>query len=364
MLTRINYFFNGTRARAIAAGIALFLVISGFDYWLRNEISIDVFYFLPIFLLTWRGNLRWGLSAAVAGVFVWLTDERVFAPGFADQFNIILWNAVVRLAFFSAVALLINEIKVVLARERAVARLKSAMIHTVSHEFNNALTGLSAGLFLLKETDQAAGEVTRDKIYLAMEASQHKLSLYVKNILNEARMAEGQFKIEKQPLALRELASGVADSVGELLRQKGIKLSLEMPEAPVLVSADREAMALVISNLVGNAVKYTKHGGEITVRIEPTGTTPVKVVFSVEDSGIGISLADLKKITSGFYRTQEGQEQAEGFGLGLRIANELLGLHGSRLEISSEKGKGSRFFFELPSLTADKKQKPGHGVKS
>lgn len=361
---RLDRFFTATRTRAIITGTVLFLVVSGFDYWLRNEISIDVFYFLPIFILTWYGDRRWGLGAAVAGVFVWLTDERVFSPGFADQFNIILWNAIVRLAFFSAVAFLVNEIKVVLARERAVAKLKSAMIHTVSHEFNNALTGLSAGLFLLKETDKASGEATRDKIYVAMEASQHKLSLYVKNILNEARMAEGRFKIEKQPVALRDLASGAAASVGELLRQKEIKLSLEMPETPELVNVDREALALVISNLMGNAVKYTKPGGEITVRIEPTATTPGKVVFSVEDSGIGISLADLKKITAGFYRTQEGQEQAEGFGLGLRIANELLGLHDSRLEISSEKGKGSRFFFELPALPGEKKHTQGHTAKS
>lgn len=364
MFRRINYFFNGTRPRAILTGISLFLVVSASDYYIRNEISIDVFYFLPIFILTWYGNWRWGLGAAVAGVFVWLTDERLFFADSADNFHIVLWNAVVRLAFFSTVAFLINLLKVVLARERAVAKLKSAMIHTVSHEFNNALTGLSAGLFLLKETDQAAGDATRDKVYMAMEASQHKLALYVKNILNEARMAEGRFTIEKQPVALRELAAGTVESVRELVRQKEIKLSLEMPEKPVLVSADREALALVVSNLVGNAVKYTKPGGEITVRIEPTGATPGKVIFSVEDSGIGISLADLKKITTGFYRTLEGQAQAEGFGLGLKIANELLDLHGSRLEISSEKGKGSRFFFELPALPADNRHSLEHLVKS
>lgn len=350
-------FFVATRQRALSTGILLFVVVSGFDYWLRNEISVDVFYFLPIFILTWYGSMRWGLGGALSGVFVWLTDERIFAPDFADQFHIVLWNAVVRLAFFSTVVFLINEIKVVLARERSVAKLKSAMIHTVSHEFNNALTGLSAGLYLLRETDPAAGEATRDNIYMAMDASQHKLGLYVKNILNEARMEEGRFKIEKQPVALRELAGEAVESVGELLRQKVVKLSLEMPQTPVLVSVDREALALVISNLVGNAVKYTKPGGEITVRIEPTGTTEGKVVFSVEDSGIGISLADLKKITAGFYRTEEGKEQAEGFGLGLKISNELLGLHGSRLEISSEKGKGSRFFFELQALPAGKKNK-------
>jgi signal transduction histidine kinase len=347
MFKKIKDFTAGTRRRAIVTGLLIFASVSAADYMLANEISLDVFYFLPIFILTWYAGKRWGLAAALAGVFVWLTDERVFAPDFADTYHVVLWNALVRLGFFYTVVALVHELRRIVERERSVSRLKSAMIHTVSHEFNNALTGLSAGLFLLRETDRAGSDETRSRLYDSMDVSQHKLSLYVKNILNEARMEEGRFKVEKRPVALRELAAAVAASLQELLRQKSIKLSLKMPEKPVLVNGDSEALALVISNLLGNAVKYTGQGGEITIRIEPAGDPPERVVFSVDDSGIGISLADMKKITAGFYRTPESQAQAEGFGLGLRIANELLALHDSRLEISSEKGKGSCFYFEM-----------------
>lgn len=352
-LERLRSFFTCTRCRAVVRGVLLFALVSGCDYALRNEISIDVFYFLPIFVLVWYGSWRWGLAAAFAGVVVWLTDERVFAPDFAQMYHIVIWNAVVRLAFFAAFVLLLQRIKSLVARERAVAKLKSAMIHTVSHEFNNALTSLSAGLFLLKETDRSCSDDSRARIFVTLEDSQRKLALYVKNILNEARMEEGRFRIEKRPIALRELASDAAASVAGLLAQKGIKLSMDMPPSPVLVDADREALALVISNLLGNAVKYTGQGGSISVRIAHHPGAPGKVVFAVEDSGIGISLEDLKRITSGFYRSEEGRAQAEGFGLGLRISNQLLDLHGSRLEISSEKGKGSCFFFELPASAAE-----------
>ncbi|MDA8131832.1 MAG: ATP-binding protein, partial [Elusimicrobia bacterium] len=125
-----------------------------------------------------------------------------------------------------------------------------------------------------------------------------------------------------------------------------LTLNTEIPAQPLLVNVDGEAMALVISNLIGNAVKYTGSGGRIDVRIarEPGGT----VSFSVEDSGIGIAPENIEKITSGFFRTEEGKAQADGFGLGLRIANDLLALHGGRMRIESEKGKGSRFSFELP----------------
>jgi signal transduction histidine kinase len=356
MFTGIKDLLLGTKVRAIVTGAAVFALVSALDFYTRNEISLDVFYFLPIFIFTWWAGWRWGTAAALGGIVDWLVDERLFAASYPGSLKILLWNTAVRLAFFLTVAALIHIIKRLLAKERSGSKLKSALIHTVSHEFNNALTGLSAGLFLLKETDGAAGDETRSKIYSSMDAAQHKLSLYVKNILNEARVEEGKFKVEKQPLALRDLANDIVESVGETLRQKGIKLKLEMPERPVLVRADREVLSLVISNLLGNAVKYTRQAGEITIKIEAPGREADSVVFSVEDSGIGISLEDLKKITSGFYRTEDGQAQAEGFGMGLKISNELLELHGSRLEISSEKGKGSCFFFELPQLRSESPQ--------
>lgn len=354
MYKKISELLIGSRVRALVCGLTCFTLLSGADFLLGNEISLDVFYFVPILIVTWHGGRRWGLGFAAAGVLTWLADERVFSPNFAQTYHIVLWNALVRLAFFSTIAALMSEIKDLIARERAVSKLKSAMIHTVSHEFNNALTGLSTALFLLKETDCATEEEMRKTLYNSMEASQHKLLMYVKNILNEARMQEGKFKIEKHPVALRDLARGAAEYLAEVLRQKEIELRMELPEKTLVVNADREALALVISNLLSNAAKYTRNGGRITVRVEHSGADAV--VFSVEDTGIGISLEDLNKLTTGFYRTEEGRGQADGFGLGLRIANDLLELHGSRLEINSERGKGSRFFFQLPLYAA-----PGGG---
>ncbi len=347
MLKKLWNIFFGTRDRAMFSGLVCFALVSEAELLIMNDVSIDVFYLLPLFIFTWFGSLRRGILISVAGLLVWLLDERLGTPGIMHHIHILVWNSLVRLSVFAVTAVLLDRIKQLLAKEHSVSKLKSTMIHTVSHEFNNALTGLSAGLFLLKETDQAAGDATRAQLYSAMEASQHKLLLYVKNILNEARMEEGRFRIEKRPLALRELAEGAAESLSDLLQQKKLRLVKAFPEKPLLVDADYEALSLVISNILGNSVKYTREGGRIQIKVEESGDNS-KVIFSVSDTGIGISLEDMEKITSGFYRTQESQSEAAGFGLGLRITNELLGLHGSTLQISSEKGKGSRFFFELP----------------
>ena len=75
MAKKIYEMLLGTRARALVTGALLFSAVSGADYYLRNEISVDIFYFLPIFVLTWRGSRGWGLAAAAAGVLVWITDE-------------------------------------------------------------------------------------------------------------------------------------------------------------------------------------------------------------------------------------------------------------------------------------------------
>jgi signal transduction histidine kinase len=185
-----------------------------------------------------------------------------------------------------------------------------------------------------------------------MDNARFQMAQYVKNMLNEARMEAGKFKLEKRPLAFRELVQESAGCLKELINQRGLTLALKMPESPFFVEADREALSLVVSNLLANAVKYTPRGGQITVHISSYKDPAEQVVFSVEDTGVGIALVDIDSITAGFYRTEEGKSTAEGFGLGLKITNELLSLHGSHLDIFSEKGKGSRFSFGLPAIPA------------
>lgn len=335
------------KARVISVSTLLFAVIAGFDHFANYQVSFASFYLLPIILLTWRLGLGAGLTASVICAFMWLLDDYWTIEHSYVHPAIPYWNAVVHFIFFATTTVLLDRVNSLLRRARAESELKSAMIHAVSHEFNNALTGMTTGLYLLAETDKAAADGWRANIYSAISSSQGRLQLYVKNILNEARMEDGKFRLEKKPLLLRELLEEAAMAVSELLKQKNIKLEKNLPELPAMVLADKDALALVISNLLGNAVKYTPQDGRITAQVSSFPESG-RVIFSVEDNGAGISLEDVKKITAGFYRTDEGKAAADGFGLGLKISNDLLALHGSRLQIASEKGKGSSFFFELP----------------
>ena len=343
-----------TGPKALAASAALLAGIAAVDYFTSYEISFASFYLLPVLLVTWRTNLKYGITAALLSTVLWFSDDYWTAGHTYSQPFIPYWNALAHLVFFVTSAVLFDKVKSLLIKTQAESRLKSAMIHAVSHEFNNALTTMFAALFLLEETEPEGAGAVRSRLYQTLAAAQQQLKLYVKNILNDARMEEGKFKLEKTPLALRDLVIETSGSVEELMKQKNITFRKELPPAPVLVEADKDALALVVSNLLGNAVKYTPQNGEITVRLSSFGEPPEKILFAVEDTGQGISLENVNKITAGFYRTAEGKAAAEGFGLGLKISNDLLALHGSRLQIASEKGRGSNFFFELPALPPKK----------
>lgn len=257
------------------------------------------------------------------------------------------------LIFLSALGAmgLLLVIRSLLRKEQKLAAVKSSLVHAVSHEFNNALSVIDAAIYMLQESEPDKENVPRAGLYRALNFERKSMRNFIKNILNEARMEAGKFKIEKRPLALRDLAADSVAAMEELMRKKNISFSLEMPEDPVVVSADLEALALVISNLVGNAVKYTPADGRIAVGIaaEKDG----RMTFYIENSGRGISAADLKKIKTEFFRTGEGRSSAQGFGLGLKICNDMLLLHGSSLEVKSEPGKYARFYFSLPAAPAN-----------
>lgn len=349
-MSALRNFFSGSSRRTFILGGVLLFFVGYIDYVTGYEISVSYFYLAPVLLVGWNINLRAGLMFSLLAAVIWLFNDSLLVRHPYSQPLIPYWNTLVRLAFFATFTFLSDRVRALLERERAFSKMKSALIHTVSHEFNNSLTVFASGIFLLKETEPDTSDETRRKVLTALDETRGQMARYVKNILNEARMEAGKFRLERTVLALRELVNEAVLYLRGILETKGLKLEIEMPELPVLVSADRDALALVVSNLLANAVKYTANGGRIRVGISTRGEPVEKVIFSVEDTGIGIALADIDKITKDFYRTDAGKTAAGGFGLGLNITNELLALHGSRLEIFSEKGKGSRFSFELPAI--------------
>ena len=246
----------------------------------------------------------------------------------------------------------ITERKALEQRLRDASQLKSDMLSLVSHEFNNSLTSMGLALILLRENDTVPDQ--RHNLYLILERIQRLLKTTVGNFLNQARMQSGKFRLDIRQIELRRLVAEALELMRPLAEQKGLDLRLECPETVFPVTADPDAMMLVLSNLIGNAIKYTPGPGRVSVRLKPiSGDPPQEVEVSVEDTGIGIAAEDQEAIFRGFYRTGESQKTAKGYGLGLMVCRQIMEGHGSSLQVESRLGQGSCFHFRLPICRLD-----------
>jgi signal transduction histidine kinase len=217
----------------------------------------------------------------------------------------------------------------------------------VSHEINNAIAVMKMTLFLMQENEPDPPAKRRDaydifgRVLLNME-------LAARNFLNNARVEGGKLSLTLEPV---DSVARIEDTVGmfaPLLQQRHQTLVVDAAKGLPKVRADRAALMLILSNLIGNAVKYTQDGGRIVVKVELSELQRASAKISISDTGIGINPKDREKIMEGFVRLPEGKVMAKGFGLGLKTVHDLLQLHGSHLEIDGQTGKGSTFSFILP----------------
>jgi signal transduction histidine kinase len=239
-----------------------------------------------------------------------------------------------------------------LAKEKAEedSRLKTEMVSLVSHEYTNILTSMQLAVKMLKTFEPEPLPAEKAGFYEVLERSIQHLIMTTSSFLTLERIESGKLRLDIRPTLMHDLARDTLSMLEPITRGKGIRIALDFPKEPLNVNADPGALSVVVSNLLSNAVKYTRDGGSITLRIaRETGPRPV-ALFAVEDTGIGISKMDQRLIFSGFRRVDDGRELTKGTGVGLKLAQMLVEAHGAKLELESEPGRGSRFFFRLPII--------------
>ena len=238
-------------------------------------------------------------------------------------------------------------------REKELGEIKTNLVSTISHEFNNAMTIIVGVTSLLEDSDGEPAE--RRKRYYGMITDNVKaLTLACSNLINMGRLESGRFALNLRRVELPPLLQDIARRLEVLSMRKSLAVAVEFPDAPLPALGDPESLTLVVTNLLSNAIKYTPDGGRVTLGLcrAPDGADEVEVFC--RDTGIGISPEDKERIVAGYYRTETGRKTAKGFGVGLALANSLVQAHGSRLEIDSATGKGSTFSFRLPLWREEK----------
>jgi len=297
--------------------------------------------------VTWLAGRKPGILMSLVSIFAWFTIDQIgghiyFHPA------IPYWNAGARLIVFIIIVLLLSRLSVALDQSKAASRLKTEMLSLVSHQFNNTLAVMSMTLGMLREQEGNRVSEQQEQFYLTLERVHNTLKQAITNFLNHTRMESGRFALDIRKTNLRNMVDESFNVLAPLCKLKGLHIELDHPPDTITVRVDPDAVALVMNNLISNAIKYTRPGGNVKIRIVPSEPTPGQVLISVEDDGVGISEEDVNKIFSGFYRTEEAKKTALGYGLGLKISRDIIESHGTRLDVESAPGKGSRFFFCLP----------------
>ena len=232
-------------------------------------------------------------------------------------------------------------------RLKELDRLKSDFVSNVSNELRTPLTAIKGAVdLLLREVPGRLNENQTHYLTRVRSNTQHLAGL-INDLLDLAKMEEGKVELKGARVSVGGLVHEVMETMKPLAAEKPVLLEVKVPEPSVLVWADRDKVAQVLMNLVGNAIKFTPPQGRVMVSASRDGTEWAQV--SVDDSGPGISAEECQKIFHKFYQVSEGGgPKPKGTGLGLAISKALVELHGGKIWVESEPGRGSTFSFTLP----------------
>jgi signal transduction histidine kinase/DNA-binding response OmpR family regulator len=250
----------------------------------------------------------------------------------------------------SALALINAQLYRQLERQSAAlevaSRHKSEFLASMSHELRtplNAIIGFSEVLLerMFGELNERQDDYLRD----IWSSGKHLLEL-LNDILDLSKIEAGQMVLNRSEFAVRECLEYCLSMVRERALKQRILLSLEVNPEVALLDADRLRFRQVVLNLLSNAVKFTPDGGRVDVR---ASIRDQDLVVEVADTGPGVAAEDRRRIFDAFQQGAQHPEQTEGTGLGLTLSKRILELHGGRIWVESEAGKGSTFGFALPT---------------
>jgi two-component system, OmpR family, phosphate regulon sensor histidine kinase PhoR len=234
-----------------------------------------------------------------------------------------------------------------LTQIRRLQTIRQDFVSNVSHELRTPLASLHALVDTLRDgalEDPPAAARFLDRMDVEVDA----LTQMVEELLELSRIESGQVPLRMRPATVQEVVAVPAERLRPQAERARIELTVTLDESLPEVLVDVERIHQVVTNLVHNAIKFTPVGGQVSVS---GSASESEVVISVTDTGIGIAEGDLSRIFERFYKTDRSRAVG-GTGLGLAISKHIVQAHAGRIWAESREGKGSTFYFSLPTTAA------------
>lgn len=225
-------------------------------------------------------------------------------------------------------------------------RLKSSFVSVASHELRTPMTSIKG--YVENMLDGLTGSLTEKQAhYLSrIKYNVERLTRMISDLLDLSRIEAGRIELRLGPVAIIELVNDVAESFQSMARTKCLTLEVLHSRMVPTLQADRDRLIQILTNLIGNAIKFTGRGGNIQVMTQAREDGFLQIC--VADTGCGIRPDELPKVFDKFYRGTGIPAEAHGAGLGLAIVKSLVEIHGGRIWAESTLGRGSCFFFTIP----------------
>ncbi|MFG0331490.1 MAG: sensor histidine kinase [Phycisphaerales bacterium] len=236
-----------------------------------------------------------------------------------------------------------------ITQQRTAERARQSFVAHATHELRTPLTNIRLSV----ETAIEAAEsdpVMRSKCLNVINQEARRLERVIGEMLSHSEIEAGAFRLRRDEVPIVRIVEQLREDFESQATQREIDLQFDLPPKFHLVTGDSEKLTLVLHNLLGNAVKYTPGGGTVTVKVE---STEEEFVFSVADTGIGMTEDDAKRVFEPYFRaSDERVAQIPGTGLGLPLAKEIVERHGGVIEVESTLNKGSVFRVRLAQRAA------------
>ena len=253
-------------------------------------------------------------------------------------FGALLFILVVLAAFFITIRSLLNQ--------RKVNEIKNDFINNMTHELKTPLATISLAVDALK-TDKVQSD-PKSVAYFSniIKEENVRMNKHVETILQTGQLENKDLELNKQLVNVHDLIQAVVDSFKLQLEEKPSHIHMQLNATKSEINADEEHLLHVISNLMDNAIKYSKETIDILVS---TANVNNKIIITIEDNGIGMTSETTKHIFEKFYRAHSGNiHNVKGFGLGMSYVKWIVGLHKGQIRVQSELDHGTTIEITLP----------------